>query len=487
MTSPVNAVARDPDPARVLGAGLSLAELLGALSHALDLTEGQPEGHCKRACWIASRVAIQMGLEGEALAEIYFTALLKDLGCSSNAARICELYLADDIAFKRDFKTIDGSLGAALRFVLDKTGLQSGLAERVRAILNILRNGGQIARELIETRCHRGADIAAKMRFSPSVQEGIRWLDEHWDGSGKPEGRAGADIPLASRIALLAQVVDIFHNGRGREAARAEIVARRGGWFDPRVVDAFVAAETRPGFWETIEGGDIDGALFALPPARLHASLDDDYIDDIAAAFADVIDAKSPFTAGHSRRVTLFTDLIAEEMGLDPAHRRWLRRAALLHDIGKLAVSNQILDKPGKPAEDEWRSIRGHPAHSADILRKVSVFRAFADIAGAHHERLDGKGYPHGLVASQIVAEVRMLSVADVFDALTADRPYRKAMKVEEAFAILDKDTGAAFDAECVAALKRAVARLVPSDEADAPSLLWASGRDADPPQAPAA
>ncbi len=450
---------------------LNVAELLGALSHALDLTEGQPKGHCQRACWIGTQIGMQMGLTAEALSDIYFTALLKDLGCSSNAARICELYLADDISFKRDFKTIDGSLAAALRFVMDKTGIQSGFAERVRAILNILRNGGEISRELIETRCHRGADIAAKMRFPAEVQDGIRWLDEHWDGSGKPEGRVGEAIPVASRIALVAQVADIFHKEGGRAAARAEILARRGTWFDPAVVDAFMSAEKRAVFWQAIEGDALDRHLSDLAPARSSAPLDDDYVDDIAAAFADVIDAKSPFTAGHSRRVTLFTDMIAEEMGLDAGHRRWLRRAALLHDIGKLAVSNQILDKPGRPEESEWISIRSHPAHSADILRQVAIFRDLSDIAGAHHERLDGKGYPLGLASADIVFEVRMLTVADVFDALTADRPYRKAMTVSEAFAILDKDIGTAFDGDCVAALKRAVGRL--AADGGAPALVW--------------
>lgn len=452
---------------------LNLAELLGALSHALDLTEGQPVGHSKRACWIGTHIAIELGVGAQELSDIYFTVLLKDLGCSSNAARICELYLTDDITFKRDFKTIDGSLAAALRFVFDKTGLESGFAERVRAILNILRNGGDISRELIETRCHRGADIAGKMRFSPAIQNGIRWLDEHWNGRGKPEGRVGEAIPLASRIALAAQVADVFHTAGGRKAARAELVARKEIWFDPAVVDAFLRAEAMTGFWEILESEYLDDQLYALPPALDTATVTEDYIDDIAGAFADVIDAKSPFTAGHSRRVMLFTDMIAEELGLPADRRRWLRRGALLHDIGKLAVSNQILDKPGRPTEAEWLSVRSHPAHSANILSKVSVFRDLADIAGAHHERLDGKGYPRGLKESDLCQNVRALSVADVFDALTADRPYRKAMKVEEAFAILDEDTGTAFDGDCVAALKRAVAQLAQTDDADAPNLVW--------------
>ena len=136
MISPLATVSAQPMPPAAphpRASALSLAELLGALSHALDLTEGQPAGHCKRACWIGTRIGMEMGLDDAALSDLYFTVLLKDLGCSSNAARICELYLADDISFKRDFKTIDGSLAAALRFVFDKTGLESGFAERVRA------------------------------------------------------------------------------------------------------------------------------------------------------------------------------------------------------------------------------------------------------------------------------------------------------------------------------------------------------------------
>ncbi|WP_339763143.1 HD domain-containing phosphohydrolase [uncultured Hoeflea sp.] len=437
-----------------------LAELLGALSYALDLTEGQPAGHCIRCCWIGTRIGETLGLSDDELRDLYFTLLLKDLGCSSNAARICELYLADDISFKRDFKTIDGSLSSALRFVFAKTGLESGLSERIRAIVNILQNGGEISRSLIETRCHRGADIAARMRFSKRVQDGILSLDEHWDGSGKPEGLKADAIPQISGIALLSQVIDIFHTENGDAAALGEARARAGDWFDPALVEAFLKAQSDPEFWTVLKSADIEARVFAMKPARISEPVDEDYLDDIAAAFSDVVDAKSPFTADHSNRVTLYTDMIAEEMGLDQAHRRWLRRAALLHDLGKLGVSNQVLDKPGKPDEEEWNSIKRHPAESEAILLRVHAFRDIAPVAAAHHERLDGKGYPYGLKGEEICLEARILTVADVFDALSADRPYRAAMPVARALAILDADAGVAFDPNCIAALKTGLAKL---------------------------
>ncbi|NNF78751.1 MAG: HD domain-containing protein [Rhizobiales bacterium] len=430
------------------------SELLGSLSYALDLTEGQPVGHCIRCCWIGFHIGEAIGLDKDALSDLYYAILLKDLGCSSNAARICELYLTDDIAFKKDFKSVDGSLSAALRFVLAKTGLKSGLSERIRAIVQILQNGGQIAHEMIETRCQRGADIAQKMRFSSSVQAGIRSLDEHWDGSGKPEGLKEGEIPLTANIALLSQVVDVFHNEQGRDAARAEAQNRAGKWFDPKLVEAFMQVQAEDEFWHTLQSDDLEQMVFAMPPAAQAEDVDEDCLDEIAAAFSDVVDAKSPYTADHSNRVTFYTDMIAQELGLSASHRRWLRRAAMLHDLGKLAVSNQILDKPAKLDETEWRAIKSHPLHSERILEKVTAFKDIAPIAGAHHERLDGKGYPYGLNSDEICLEVRILTVADVFDALSAERPYRAAMPIEKALAIIDEDVGSAFDSDCVAALK---------------------------------
>lgn len=458
---PIVAAHAPPSVLRATATGaLRLSELIGALSHALDLTEGQPVGHGQRCCWIGMAVGDAMDLTPERRADLYYALLLKDLGCSSNAARICALYLADDITFKHDFKRVGGSLPQALRFVLDHTGLGAGLSERIRAIVTILRNGGTIARELIETRCERGASIARRMRFSTAVQAGIHDLDEHWNGGGKPAGLAGEAISPLARIALVAQVADVFHAAAGPAAALREIGLRAGTWFDPAVAAAFARAAAVPGFWEGLAAPDLDRRVAALEPAHRVALVDEDYLDEVAGAFAEVVDAKSPYTHGHSERVALYADLIARELGFDDKRRRWLKRTGLLHDIGKLGVSNSILDKPGKLDQAEWEAMRRHSAMSATILGRVGALGDVAVVAGGHHERLDGRGYPHGIAADAIPLETRVISAADVFDALTAERPYRAAMPAEKAFAIMESDSGTALDAECLGALRRAMARI---------------------------
>ncbi len=440
---------------------IRVAEIMGALSHALDMTEGQPPGHCVRCCWMGMQLGQYLGLSADMLADLYYTLLLKDLGCSSNAARICELYLADDLTFKKDFKLVDSSLSQVLGFVLSHTGLKSGLAERFRGVLNILQNGGTISRELIETRCQRGAEIARAMHFPETVARGILDLDEHFDGGGRPQGLSGLDISLFARIALMCQVADVFYVSGGGRTAVKELTKRRGSWFDPSLVDAFRAVAQQPGFWETLAApnAEIEAIVLSLEPARLERLADAAYLDDIAAAFARVIDAKSPFTSGHSERVALFTDMIAEELDYGIDARRKIKRAALLHDIGKLGVSNTILDKNGKLDDDEWKAMRSHAAYSEQILARISAFADLARVAGAHHERLDGRGYPAGLAGDEISMDTRIISTADVFDALTADRPYRAAMPVARAFEILDAEAGKAHDPICIEALKRAIAR----------------------------
>lgn len=441
-------------------ASLRLSELISALSYALDITEGQPEGHCVRCCWIGMHIGRRIGLSDEALWGLYYTLLLKDLGCSSNAARICELYLTDDLAFKRDFKTVGDSLPQVLNFVLGHTGLGAPLTERFRSVLNIVRHGDEIATELIATRCQRGAEIARLLRFPETVSEGIYSLDEHFNGKGRPQGLAGEAIPLYARIALLAQVIDVFHASDGRQAALDEIRARRGQWFDPALVDAFELVAQDAAFWMTLASGAVDRAVLALEPAGHAVDLDDDYLDDIATAFGQVVDSKSPYTSGHSARVALYTELIAEEMGVAASRRRWLKRGALLHDVGKLGVSNSILDKPGKLDDDEWRAVQAHAQYTEAILARIDAFAELARVAGAHHERLDGKGYPRGLTADEISLETRIITTADIFDAITAERPYRGAIPIPKTLEMMAEHVGTAIDPDCFAALQRVITRL---------------------------
>jgi HD-GYP domain-containing protein (c-di-GMP phosphodiesterase class II) len=439
---------------------ISRAELVSSLSHALDMTEGQSEGHGVRCAWIGLNIGREAGMEDAELAHLYYTLLLKDIGCSSNAARICQLYLADDLTFKRDIKSVNDSLPQILRFVLSHTGMKAGMSERFRSLLTIVTQGGQIARELIETRCQRGAEIVRRMRFPEEVARGILDLDEHWDGSGKPAGLAGDAISPFARIALIAQVVDVFNTSGGREAALKEVRERSCGWFEPFLTQAFERAAANPAFWRVLASRGLQQTVIELAPEQGGETIDEDYLDEVAAAFAQVVDSKSPYTAGHSDRVALFTDMIAEQLGLPPEKRRFLKRAALLHDLGKLGVSNQILDKPGKLTDEEWQSVRQHPAKSEMILSRISAFQELARIAGSHHERLDGKGYPRGIAGDEIPLETRIITCADIFDALTAERPYRAAMPVLKALEILRADVGTAVDGRCFAALEGALARL---------------------------
>ncbi|MBU6258587.1 MAG: HD domain-containing protein [Burkholderiales bacterium] len=397
-----------------------------------------------------------IGLGAAELWDLYYTLLLKDLGCSSNAARICELYLSDDLQFKRDFKTVGDGLPEVLQFVFQHTGLRVGTAQRLRRAFDIVRHGRRYAQELIQTRCTRGAAIARQLRFNEAVAGAIASLDEHWDGRGRPEGLAGTRIPLASRIALLAQVVDVFHSASGATAAQAELRRRSGRWFDPALVRAFESVAADPGFWRVLAAPAVDAAVRALEPPGRSVALDDDYLDDIATAFGQVVDSKSPYTRGHSERVARYADAIASRLDVAAPRRRWLRRAALLHDLGKLGVSNAVLDKPAALDAAEWAEVRLHPGHTEAILGRIEAFGELASVAGAHHERLDGGGYPRGLAGDAIRLETRIITVADIFDAISAQRPYRAAVPLPRTLEMMATTVGSAIDPLCFEALREA-------------------------------
>lgn len=445
----------------VISDKLLLSDIIGSLSYALDLTEGLPPGHCLRSCWVGMHIGRHYDMDNDALSHLYYTILLKDAGCSSNAARLFELYDADDRTVKNDFKLVDtDSLFQLGKFVLSHVGVGKSLHERVTKMMALAERGEEFARELVSTRCERGADIARQLGFDEEVALGVRYLDEHWNGKGKPFGLVGDAIPVNARIALLSQVVEVFYASGGKEFAVAEVKKRAGSWFDPALVAAFDTAQQATGFWDGFTCDNLQDLVCQLEPHSKVIEIDEQRLDTIAEAFAKVVDAKSPYTYGHSSRVAAYTLALAKRMGIAPARQQWLYRAALLHDIGKLGVSNGVLDKPGKLDDSEWEQVKAHAFYSEQILSRLNVFAELAQVAAAHHERLDGKGYPHGLVAAQITLETRIITTADIFDAITADRPYRGPIAVPDAIAIMEKECGTAIDPDCLEALKQALPEL---------------------------
>lgn len=439
------------------GLTLRLGELFGALSYALDVTEGQPEGHAVRCCWLGLEMAQEMGLDQDQQFDLYFTLLLKDLGCSANAASLSQLFGSDERKIKFDFKLVNGSHTQTLPFILKHAGGTGSFLDRLKSMFNVVANQETLKTGLIHTRCHRGAEIARLMRFSKDVAEGIQGLDEHWDGSGQPYGLKRRDIHLYARFALLTQVAEVYHAELGPAGAEMEVQKRSGKWFDPELVEVFQRCTAKPDFWDRFEAKDLPSQVFSREPAHIELQMDDAYLDDIARAFAKVIDAKSPFTHGHSERVSYYTDLMCRVRGFDRATRRWMIRTSLLHDVGKLGVSNTVLDKPGKLTGLEYEQIKSHARMSYDILGRVDVFSAMSQVAATHHERLDGSGYPNGLRASELSEQMRILAVADVFDALSAERPYKPELPTDEVFAIMDEMAMAGLDADCYASLKSSI------------------------------
>jgi HD-GYP domain-containing protein (c-di-GMP phosphodiesterase class II) len=440
--------------APVRDAAYRISEVLSALSCALDITEGQPPGHAVRTCLIGMRLAERVGVPVEDRGALFYALLLKDLGCSSNAARLCSLFGADDRALKREHKLTDWSRPTrSLAYALRNAVPDASPMGRAMRVASMLMHEKGSAREMVQTRCDRGADIASTLGFSRATREAIRTLDEHWDGNGMPDGLAGAAIPLLGRIVSLAQTAEVFASTFGVDAAIAVAMERRGRWFDPTLVDALRSLARNEEFWGQVMGRSPERHLGELEPEDQILIADDERLDDIARAFARVIDAKSPFTYLHSERVAELAVTIGRRLQFTDVQLRDLRRAALLHDISKLGVSTLILDKPDRLTERERAEIRVHPAYTQRILERVGAFTGIVEIAAAHHERLDGKGYHLGLTGDRLSPMSRALAVADVYEATTADRPYRQGLPRHEAVAILRSLAGTALCPSSVEAL----------------------------------
>jgi putative nucleotidyltransferase with HDIG domain len=453
-------IVSEQKPARPNGnlvAPIRVSEVISSLSFALDLTEGQPVGHSIRSCVFGMHIAKEIGLPVDVQGDLYYALLMKDAGCSTNASKMFQILGTDDIQAKRDVKTTDWTRVGweSLEYALSHVRTGAPFLERVRALFDLAIHHKKNSQEMVQIRCERGAAIARRIGLSEATASAIHSLDELWNGSGHPAGLRGKEIPLLARILNLAQTVDVFYTSYDAKAAVKVAEERSGRWFDPDLVRAFCSAAKKESLWT-----DVDNAatkVLELEPRHDVLASDEATLDNICLAFADVIDAKSPFTYRHSTGVAGAAVAIARTMSLTEPEVTLIRRAALLHDIGKLSVSNAILDKPDKLTEAEWEVVRKHPAYSHQILRRIPNFQDLSEIAASHHEKLNGTGYFRGMAADQLSLPARILVVSDIYDALAAKRPYRDALALETVLEIMQRDAPQALDGACFEALKGSV------------------------------
>jgi len=435
---------------------LRMSDLISALSYALDLTEGQPMGHAVKCCLLSMRLANILQLPVQQKSDLYYATLLKDAGCSSNAARMYDILGGDERKAKQEIKSTDWTRVNfdGLEYLLRNVMPGRSRLERVFAIASVATNREAQTRELINLRCDRGAQIARKIGFSEAVTSPIYGLDEHWNGKGFPAGCKGPDIPLFSRIMNLCQTLEVFVTLNGVSDAFQVLRDRSGSWFDPELVRAAGELEEDQELWKILEQDRVRESVMEMEPLSISLYADEAKLDNVCEAFASVIDTKSPYTHSHSRAVTSVAVAISQRLALPEEQVTLVRRAALLHDIGKLSVPNNILDKRGKLTAAEWETVRLHPYYTQRILERIRGFQHLAFVASSHHERLDGSGYFRNLRNAQIPPASRAIAVADVYDALSSKRPYRGALSKSDVFRTMAADVPHALDADCFAALK---------------------------------
>ncbi len=429
---------------------LRLAELMAALSLATDLGMGQPLEQALRTCLIALRLANLAGLAANELPAVYYGALLRFLGCTADRHETARV-TGDDIAFRRALAPVFGApISEAMRTLVPAVGHGQGGVARVRLTARFLVRGLPVMREGVRAHCEVGEALATSLGLSEGIHRCLGHAFEAWSGRGFPNGIRGDAIVPAARVVLISRDLEVLGRTLGREAAPT-VIARRAnaGTYDPALAHlvgrqgASILAEVESlAVWEAVLESEPEPRPW-FPASKTDLALE---------AFADFADLKMTFTVGHSRAVA---GLAAR---VDPPHAQLLRRAALLQDLGRVAVPNLVWEKPGPLTSTEWEQVRLHPYYSERVLSRCTALAALAEPTGMHHERMNGSGYHRGLHDAAIPAPVRTLAAADAYQAMIEPRPHRPALPREAAAAELREEVrsgrldGAAVEAVLEAA-----------------------------------
>jgi HD-GYP domain-containing protein (c-di-GMP phosphodiesterase class II) len=428
---------------------LRLADLLAALSVATDLGMGNEPEKAIRSCLVATDLARTTGLTEAQCRDVYYTSMVLHLGCTAPSHELGHLFGDDVGVMSRGERTDDATVRGSLA-MLGLVGRGTGV-HRAGHVARVLAAGKAGSATVLRSVCDVGTRLAERLHLGAGVAAALGDSTEVWDGSGGAFGRSGDDIALPARFALVATQAVIYDRLGGPDAAVEVVRDRAGHWFDPAVAATFL--REGPDLLRRLDDADVwTEVLEAEPgPARRVPSTQ---LDEVAGVFADVVDLKSRFTLGHSPAVAELAATAAERLGWPTDRVGLVRRAGLLHDLGRVAVSVGVWERPRALTSTQWEQVRLHPYHSARILERSAVLAPLAPVAGMHHERSDGSGYHHGLAGASIPVESRLLAAADAFQAMTQDRPHRRGRSGEEAAAQMEADASdGRFDVECVRAV----------------------------------
>jgi HD-GYP domain-containing protein (c-di-GMP phosphodiesterase class II) len=442
--------------------GVRLAELVATLSYAADLGLGQPMAHCMRQTVISLRLGGLAGATDSELEATYYLGLMMNVYCHADAAEQAK-WFGDDISFKGDgFDLLDMSTARMISSLVRRLGSHGGGMARARRVAAFPLAGIPQMMAFLTTHSTLGSQFAAKIGLDDAVCAAIQQAYEQWDGKGYPGRLRGEEICLPARLVQLASPAEVFSRRRGIEAALSIARRHRGTQFDPAVVDLF--CDRAPELLDGLDQAASWDAILDSEP-QLSRRVAGDSLDAVLEAMADLVDLKSPYLAGHSRGVANLASEAARVSGYPEEDVRTLRRAGLVHDLGRLGVSNAIWDKPGSLTEAESERVRLHPYLTDRMLARVTALGRSRDIAARHHERLDGSGYPRGLTAASLTPSDRLLAAADVYHAMTEPRPHRGPLEPGDASRQLRAEAtagrldGQAVDAVLTAAGHRAPAR----------------------------
>jgi HD-GYP domain-containing protein (c-di-GMP phosphodiesterase class II) len=441
------------------GSDIRLAELVASMALATDLGLGQPMEQVLRSCVLALQLAEDVGLDESERAVVYYVALLAWLGCHVDSHEQAA-WFGDDIELRADRHTADLVGPAMAGFILRHAGRAQSPRRRAQILGSLLLSGRGVLAAMEMTHCVVAGQFAVRLGLATEVRDCLQQVFERWDGKGVPAKLKGTQIALPARIVVIADIVEAFRRIGGIDAAVDVARRRAGGHLDPGLAE-HVCANADALLGSLDEATGWDAAIAGEPVLAVRLAEAD--LDAALEAVADFADLKSPYTTGHSRGVAERAANAARHAGLGEPAAVDLRRAGLLHDVGRLGVPNEIWDKPAALSEAEMERVRLHPYLTQRTFSHSPRLARLAEVAACHHERLDGSGYPRGLSSSALAPEARILAAADAYQAMTEPRPHRRALSPEDAAEQLRREVRAGLlDADAVAAVLGTAGHRVP-------------------------